>query len=91
VCGAAPVVACIVCLRLRLRHDAGGGAERRADQEGTTALVVLAAALVVLLAHVDSSLGIFSGWENKNSLPCTMSLRFGADIGKANVHAQPSA
>jgi len=40
---------------------------------------------------VDSSLGIFSGWENRNSLPCSISLRFGAYIGKANVQAQLSA
>jgi hypothetical protein len=40
---------------------------------------------------VNSSLGIFSGWENRISLPCAVSLRFGADIGKANVQAQLSA
>ena len=46
-------------LRLRLRHDAGRGAERRTDQERATGIVVLAIARVVLLAHADSSLGIF--------------------------------
>src|SRR5262249_28229749 len=56
-------------LRLRLRHDAGGGAERGADQEGATGLVVLAVGVVVVvLTHADSSHGIFL--NGKIPVPC---------------------